>query len=373
MEKILGENWKEQAMRRCLKLAKKGKNFVKSNPMVGAVLLSKEGNILCEGYHKGFGLRHAEVEALEQIKQAPASSCLFINLEPCCHQGKNPPCAEMIVQKKITRVIIGTLDPNPKVSGGGVASLKKNKIEVEIGICQRECELLNQKYLTHVRSKRAFVALKIAASLDGKIALKNGDSQWITSEKARSKVHCLRSEFEAIGVGKNTFLHDNPKLNNRAGSNLPQPSPVVFWSEPVLREKNLFNYSFFKDTREKFFIMGKNVSEEKLQMIQKKNIGCFRSTNNQPQPLEALRFLYEKKIFSILIEGGGALHTSFLKAGLVDKIYLFLAPKIIGASGKNWCKDLEQLDILSKNYWEIGKTTKLGEDILLEIYPKKNK
>lgn len=358
-------NWKTKIMLHCLELAKKGKSSVGSNPMVGAVLVSKEKKILCEGYHKGFGQKHAEVDALEKIAMAPEGSCLFVNLEPCCHQGINPPCIKIIIEKKIKKVMIGTLDPNPKVNGGGILELQKNSIAVETGICQEECEELNQKYLAYRRQKKIFVALKIAASLDGKIALKNEISQWITGNQAREKSHQLRSEFAAIAVGKKTLINDNPQLNNRISKTMPQPSPVVFWGNEEL-PKNCF---FLQDTRKKFLIAGKNISPSYLKKIAQKNLFVFLSSMTRPSLQEALNFLHQQKIFSLLVEGGNSLLTSFLQTDLVNKIYLFLAPKILGEDAKNWCGALDLLQ-LPKNQWNIKKITPLEEDILLEINPQ---
>ena len=358
-------------MLRCLELAAKGKNFVLSNPMVGAILLSQEGHILAEGYHQKFGQKHAEFNVLKNIEQAPAGSCLFVNLEPCCHQGKNPPCTQIIIQKKVPRVIIGILDPNPKVAGKGILELEKHKIAVEVGVCQKECELLNKKYLTHTTQKRSFVALKIAASLDGKIALKNTKSQWITGKKAKVRTHQLRSEFEGIAVGKNTLWQDNPRLTNRNINHqlLPQPSPIIFISKGELLE----HCFFLQDSRKKFLIAGKNIKKSYLQKISSQNLIIFQSSQVLPQPREVLEFLYTQKILSLIVEGGGALFTSFLVAGLVDKIYLFLAPKIIGSDGKNWCEHLNTISLLNQNHWSIAKIEHLAEDILIELYPQKYK
>ena len=360
------QSWKEKIMLRCLALAKKGEGFVGSNPLVGAVLVSLQKEILSEGYHKGFGQKHAEVDALEKIDRAPDKSYLFVNLEPCCHQGINPPCTKIILAKKIKNIIIGCLDPNPKVAGKGILELKKNGVSVEIGVCQKKCEKLNEKYLIYRKEKRIFVALKIAASLDGKIALENGNSQWITGKKTRVKTHKMRSCFASIAVGQNTLLQDNPKLNNRLLKKMLQPSPIVFCGNNQLPE----HCFFLLDTRKKFLAVGKNIPQDYLTKIQQPNLTIFQSAHARPDPQEVLQFLYKKKIFSLLIEGGSALATCFLQAQLIDKIYLFLAPKILGSDAKNWSGVLQLLKI-PKNYWKIEQTISIGEDILLEIYPQK--
>lgn len=360
------QKWKEKIMLHCLALAKKGEGFVGNNPLVGAVLVSSQKKILSEGYHQGFGQKHAEVDALEKVSEAPEGSYLFINLEPCCHQGINPPCTKIILSKKIKKIIIGCLDPNPKVAGRGIQELEKNGVRVELGVCQKKCEELNEKYLTYRKEKRVFVALKIAASLDGKIALKNEKSQWITGEKARAQTHKIRSCFASIAVGKNTLLHDNPKLNNRVFKKMLQPSPVVFWGAGKLLEPCFF----LQDTRKKFLAVGKNMPQEHLAKIQQPNLTIFQSAKARPAPQEVLQFLYKQKIFSLLIEGGSTLATCFLQAQLIDKIYLFLAPKILGSDAKNWCGALQLLNI-PENCWEISQTINIGEDILLEIHPQK--
>ena len=207
MTKIAGLpfNLAEKIMHRCLDLAVKGKDSVASNPMVGAVLVSKKGEILAEGYHKGIGKEHAEALALKKWDSVPPDSILFVNLEPCCHQGKNPPCTQNIIKKNVKQVVIGMQDPHYKVLGKGIKILQENNIKVHLFL-EKECLWFNQKYIINTTKHRPLVIAKIASSLDGKIALANGQSQWITAEPAREKAHWLRNSVDALVIGKKYFI-----------------------------------------------------------------------------------------------------------------------------------------------------------------------
>ena len=349
-------------MQRCLLLAEKGRCFVQSNPMVGAVLVSQDENIICEGYHEAFGSKHAEANVLMKTK-TPPQSILFINLEPCCHQGKTPPCTDLIIKKKISKVIIGCLDPNLKVKGKGIKHLLEAGIKVEVGICKKECEILNQKYFIYHLQKRVFVALKIAASLDGKIALESKKSHWITGKDSRQKVHLLRSEFTSVAIGKNTLLEDNPQLTNRLKGDFLQPIPIIFWGKGEFPQ----NYFLAKTKRKRILILNNKAHIREITDIQKENLVIYNSKNSRPKIKEVLEFLYKQKIYSLLVEGGAEIFSLFLQDKLVDKIYLFQSAKIIGGKGKNWTSHLKEIATLKKNNWRIDKTTLLGEDILLEI------
>ncbi len=375
-------------MRLCLELAEKAKCFVKSNPMVGAILVSKEGDILSQGYHKAFGKEHAEVLALKKWDKVPSDAILFVNLEPCCHQGANPPCTQVLIQKGVKSVVIGMPDPHVKVSGKGIKELKNNGIQVEVDVLREECEWFNQKYLVNITQKRALVGLKVAMSLDGKLALANGLSQWITGIEARKKAQSLRSDFDAVAVGHSTLNKDNPKLTNRNSGTINfgttnfgttnsgstssgstssgviwQPHRVVFLAHGKLDESS----HFVSDTHSKRFLFaGKKVSAAYLKSLEQQGFFVCRSPKIYPSCKEALNFLYSHNVYSVMVEGGAELIASFLKEKLADRLYLFLAPSLIGAEGKSWCGVLQLDELKQQPKLKIQKIKTYKEDILLE-------
>lgn len=263
-----------------LKLAKKGMGWTNPNPMVGAIIV-KNGRIIGKGYHRKFGFPHAEIEALKNC-QDPHGATLYVNLEPCAHFGKTPPCVDEIIKAGIKKIILCTLDPNPKTHGQGVSKLKTAGVIVSVGLLEQEARKLNEAFFTFHEKKRPFIAIKFAASLDGKIATSTGDSKWITNEKAREYARSLRGMYQAVLVGKNTFLKDNPHLGTR--------------------------------------IKGK---KDPLKIV----LGLSINPKNIP---DLLSILYKKEIISVLVEGGGKTLGSFLDAKVVDKVYAFYAPILIG-------------------------------------------
>lgn len=285
-------------LQQTLKLAKKGLGWTNPNPMVGAVIV-KDGKIIGWGYHKKAGLPHAEIEALKNCWENPKGAVLYTNLEPCMHFGKTPPCVEAIIRTEIKQVVCCSLDPNPKVRGKGLAKLEKAGITTSSGLLENEARILNEAFFTFHEKKRPFIAIKFAASLDGKIATYTGDSKWITNEKARIYGRSLRGQYQAVLVGVNTLIKDNPHLGVRMKGK-KDPVRVIISSRlgiprasQVLRDQN--------------FIV---VNTKKVAGL--------------------LSFLRKKGIISILIEGGGKTLGLFFDAKVVDKVYAFHAPLIIG-------------------------------------------
>ncbi len=286
-------------MNRAISLAKKGLSWTNPNPLVGAIIV-KNGQVIGEGFHHKVGLAHAEIEALNSLKMSAVGATMYVNLEPCVHTDKRtPPCTESIIRSGIKKVICAVLDPNPKVNGLGVKRLKEAEIEVSVGVMEKEARLLNETYFTFHTKKRPFIAIKFASSLDGKIATKEGDSKWITNDSAREFARRLRLNYQAVLVGINTVLKDNPHLGvgSKGGKDplriiLGSNKKIPFTAQ-VLRDKNI--------------LVEKHMSIEKL-----------------------LEELYKKGIISVLVEGGSEVLGSFIDAKLVDKIYAFFAPKILG-------------------------------------------
>lgn len=312
-------------MKEALKLAKKGMSWTNPNPMVGAVI-ARDGKIISSGYHKRIGLPHAEIEAFNNAKINVKGSTLYVNLEPCRHFGRTPPCVDMIIKAGIKRVVCATLDPNPKVKGKGIVMLQRTGVEVLVGLLKEEAELLNETFFTFHKKKRPFVAIKFAASLDGKIATSTGDSKWITNEKARSYARKLRSTCQAILVGKNTILKDNPHLGCR-NKKYKDPIRIILDSQlsipldfQVFRDSNVIVVTTYK------------APQKKINQLQKKGIKVTIFKGQTIPVDELLHELAKIKIISVLIEGGSKVVGSFVDKKLINKVYIFHAPILIGGS-----------------------------------------
>ncbi len=310
-------------LKETLKLAKKGMGWTNPNPMVGAALV-KNGQVIGRGYHKRAGLPHGEIEALKASLVNPQGATLYINLEPCSYFGRTPPCVDAIIKAKIARVVCSSLDPNLKVSGKGIDKLRKQGINVSVGNMDNEARVLNEAFFTFHQKKRSFIALKFAASLDGKIATKTGDSKWITSEKARQFARNLRSQYQAVLVGINTIIKDNPHLGIRVkGKKDPlriilDPSLRIPLKSQVLRDENVL------------IVTTSETPDKKLRLLKQKNINIVKFQDKQIPLKKLLAYLKEKEVISILVEGGSKTSGSFVDEKLFDKVYAFYSPIIIG-------------------------------------------
>ncbi len=310
-------------LKETLTLAKKGMGWTNPNPMVGAVIV-KNGRIIGRGYHKRVGLAHAEIEAIKSCRESLEGSTLYINLEPCSHFGRTPPCVDEIIKAKISHVVCCTLDPNPKVSGKGVAKLKKAGIDVSIGILEGQARLLNEAFFTFHEKNRPFIALKFASSLDGKIATKTGDSKWITNEKARKFVRSLRGQYQAVLVGINTVLKDNPHLGMRI-TGKKDPLRIILDSSLKIPLESLV----FRDSNVLIVTTSKH-NKQTLTQLMEKGVQVLVLSRERVAIPELLLKLKEKEIISILVEGGGKTIGSFVDSGLFDKVYAFYSPILIG-------------------------------------------
>ena len=316
----------KEYMQEALRIAANAKGRTSPNPMVGAVIV-KDGRIIAEGWHRQAGTPHAEVHALNMAGELAKGSTLYVTLEPCSHFGRTPPCANAIINAGIKRVVCAMTDPNPKVSGNGMKILKDAGIEVAVGICEDEARRLNEVFLKWITTNKPFVSLKCAMSLDGKIATSTGQSQWITSEASRRRVHELRDIHDAIMVGIGTVLADNPSLTTRieGGKN---PIRVIVDSQA----RTPINSNVITDGQAKTIIaVSKNASNDKVNAFKKAGVEIIIAGNSERVDLNILmNELASREITSILVEGGGTLNFSLLEAGLVDKVYAFIASKIIG-------------------------------------------
>lgn len=310
-------------LKETLKLAKKGLGWTNPNPMVGTLIV-KDGKIIGKGYHKKAGLPHAEIEALNSCKRKAEGATLYVNLEPCVHFGKTPPCVDTIIKSKIKRVVCCSLDPNPKVAGLGIARLKQVQVEVSIGSLAKEARILNEAFFTFHEKKRPFIAIKFAASLDGKIATFKGDSKWITNEKARRFARSLRSQYQAVLVGINTVLKDNPNLTVRIKGK-KDPLRIILDSNLKIPLKS----NVLKDNNVLIATTAK-ANKKKGRKLQKKGVSILTFKQNYIPLLDLLKELKKREIISILIEGGSTVIGSFLDMRVVDKVYAFHSPILIG-------------------------------------------
>ncbi len=316
-------------MRRCLALAQKGWGLVNPNPMVGAVLV-KDGQIIGEGYHQQYGGLHAERNALKNCRVSPQGATLYVTLEPCCHHGKTPPCTEAILQNGISRVVVGTLDPNPQMSGKSVDLLKSHGITITVGVLEAECKNLIKIFHKYITTGRPFVLMKYAMTLDGKIATHTGASKWISGEVARQQVQDLRHGFAGIMVGVNTILADNPKLTCRL-ENGKNPTRIICDSR--LRTP-LDAYVVQTANQVPTVIATCSQDMERKELYQRE--GCqvldVIERDGRVDLLELMRQLGEMGIDSVLLEGGGALNWSALEQQIVDEMQIYLAPKVFGGA-----------------------------------------
>lgn len=353
-------------MNKCIELAKKGWGRTNPNPLVGCVIV-KNDTIISKGYHKGIGLAHAEVDAFSNAKEDVAGGTLYVNLEPCSHFGRTPPCTDKIIEKKITRVVIGMLDPNPKVSGRGVQKLIHSGIDVNVGVLEERSKLLNEIFIKYITQNKPFVILKTAMTIDGKIASATGSSKWITSEKSRTYVHKQRDRVSAIMVGVNTLIVDDPSLNVRLkkGNN---PYKIIVDTNGKIP----LNSKIFLDPKSKIIVATTNqMTCEKENQLKQKGATVLKTSiiNGRVMLEELLEKLHQMEIDSVFLEGGGTINASFLERKLVDKVMFFIAPKILG--GKNAITPVEGegiSDVSDALNIENIKYQKIGSDFLIEGY-----
>jgi diaminohydroxyphosphoribosylaminopyrimidine deaminase/5-amino-6-(5-phosphoribosylamino)uracil reductase len=377
-------------MELAIKIAEKGRGSTKPNPMVGTVI-TKNGRIISSGYHRQAGLPHAEIEAINNSRQSLENSTMYVTLEPCTFQGKTPPCVNEIVKHRFKEIIIGCIDPNPKVNGRGIIFLKKAGIKVRSGLLKDKIKLQNEAFFKQIKTGIPFVCCKIASSIDGKLAARTSDSRWITSEKSRMRVQGLRKEYGCTLTGINTVLADDPYLfprNNLKGRpislnknyNSQKFYRVVLDSS--LRIKPDSNIIKTSDMAKTIIFTGKKqlkISEDKIKEFRKNNIDVLQVDKETGETfgldiLKILKTLYKKyEITSLLLECGPTLVTSFLKRDLIDKFIFYFAPKIIGGdSSYSMFGSLgidSVTDCINLRFENIRRT---GSDLVITAYPLKD-
>lgn len=350
----------EKYMKKCIKLALRAEGKTSPNPLVGCVVLDKNGKEISTGYHKKYGAAHAEAEALHKLTNNEAEGgTLIVNLEPCSHFGKTPPCADLIIEKGIKKIVVAMNDPNPLVAGEGIRKCKNAGIEVIENVLMDEAIKLNKVFVKNMTKKTCFVAIKTATTLDGKIATKTGSSKWITSEKARNEVQKIRNRYDAILTTSSTVINDNPSMTCNI-KNAKNPVKIILDREL----KTDFNSKVYNSSGEKIYIIvDETISKAKIATIPTHVVVIKCPINNYRLDLSFLfKKLFKLGIRSILVEAGGKLNGELISLGLVDKIYQFVAPKVLG--DKNGINAFEGRDIK-----EISNTINVKFESIADFKP----
>ena len=327
----------EKYMQQCLELAMKGFGSVRPNPMVGCVVLDKEGNIVSTGYHKKYGDNHAERDALLKLQGNEAEGgTLYVNLEPCSHYGKTPPCVGLIIERKLAKVVIAMRDPNPKVDG--ISKLKSSGIEVIEGVLEEEAKFLNRVFIKNITQKLPYVVLKTATTMDGKIATKTGSSKWITSEVSRAEVYRMRQDFDCILTSSNTVIADNPTMEHKF--------------------KCVLDKDFRTNPESKIYQQGEIYIANSVNTPLKDGNLDLKSVLSE---------FYKKGVYTVFVECGGTLAGAFLKERLVDEVYQFIAPKITNDNSGLSCFNGDNIENINDSVnLKIYETKFLNPDILIK-------
>ena len=347
----------EKLMKKCINLAKKGRGKTAPNPLVGCVVLDKNNEIISTGYHHKYGENHAERDALLKLTDgSEKDGTLVVNLEPCSHYGKTTPWADLIIERGLKKVVIGCVDNNPKVAGNGIKKLKNAGIEVVLNVLEKECRELNEIFFTNIEEQRTFVALKTATTIDGKIATKTGDSKWITSDKSRNYARKLRTYYDAILTSSNTVIADNPTMKHKTKIILDR-NLRTDWNADIYKQGQIILV-----TSEDYCVDEYPLNFEVLLCPEK---------NEKLDLNYILKELYTSGIKSIFVEAGGKLCGEFVKENLVDKVYHFIAPKILNDNSGRSCFDGDNiLKINDSKNFKLIDTKKLDSDILLTYKTK---
>lgn len=355
----------ESYIKLTLEIAKKGIGYVSPNPLVGCVIV-KNNRIIGAGYHEKYGGNHAEINALKNCSENASGSTLYVNLEPCSHYGKTPPCADVIIEKKIKRVVVGTLDMNPLVSGKGIQKLLENGVEVKVGVLENECIDLNRVFFKFITKKIPYITLKTAQTLDGKIADVYYNSKWITSREARRYVHLLRSKYDAVLIGSGTVKKDNPSLTVRLteGRN---PKRIIIDSCLNLS----VNHKIFNSEKNVFVITSDKckTKKRKIKLLEKHGVQILFARTNGNKSIDlydAMKELGKNNFASILVEGGSKIFTSFVRENLFDEIRTFISPKLMG-DGLPVLGNIGFYDIRKALKLRINNFERIGDDVVLDL------
>jgi diaminohydroxyphosphoribosylaminopyrimidine deaminase/5-amino-6-(5-phosphoribosylamino)uracil reductase len=358
-------------MKMALDLAATAKGKTNPNPVVGAIIV-KDGVVAGTGIHRKAGEPHAEVHAFKMAGEYAKGATLYVTLEPCSHFGKTPPCANLVKYSGVSRVVVAVKDPNPEVAGRGIEILRNAGIEVEVGVLEQEALLLNERFIHNMRKNRPFVISKVAMTLDGKLAAHNGHSQWITGEEARHHVHMLRNEVDAILVGIGTVLADNPSLTTRLPETETGKHPIRIILDSELRtplEAKVTDCSEAKT----WIVTKQDADPAKIKALKGKEVEFISVPQTESGlDLQALmEQLYEKGVTDVLVEGGSEVNGSFLRAGLIDKFIVYLAPKVLGGRHSLTPFNGEDVDSMEQALdLSFHSIKQFGEDMCITAYPK---
>lgn len=378
----------ERYIKECLELAKLAEGRVSPNPMVGSIILDQYGEVVGRGHHIRCGEAHAEVCALKEAGDKAKNGTLYVNLEPCSHQGKTPPCIDKIIKSGIKRLVVGMEDPNPLVVGNGVKKAIEAGIQVKLGVAENECKKFNEVFIKHISLNQPFISVKTGITIDGKIATKSYNSKWITSEDSREEVQRLRNKYDAILTGSGTVVKDNPSLTCRLNELVQLPScynrdenevcsvtktgrnPVRIIVDSMLvtsPDSNVYK----EDGTRVIIAVGNNIEESKFKLYPN-YIEFIKCPLNEEKKVD-LNFLtsklYKAGIYSILVEAGGKLNGAFTKKELVDKFYFFIAPKILGDNQAfSFMEGFNIQNINEALQLRFGEIKHFPPDIMLEGY-----
>lgn len=353
----------ERFMRRALALARKGEGAVSPNPLVGAVIV-RDGRIIGEGFHRCCGENHAEINAIRDAAENVAGATFYITLEPCSHHGRTPPCVEALIAGCPGRVVIGAVDPNPLVSGRGIAALRRSGIETEVGVLDEACREINRVFFKFIRTGLPYVTLKFAQTLDGRIATETGDARWISSPPSLRFAHRLRAVHDAILVGSGTILADNPELTCRL---VRGRDPLRIVLDSGLRLSS--DVKVFSDGKRTIVASTGRAPADRRRDLEKKGIEVLEIGEDPEGRIDLGKLLFalgKRNITSLLVEGGAAVATTFLKENLVDRLLVILTPKIIG-NGINAIGDLGIRRMDDALGFSFQRITRLGDDLVLDV------
>jgi diaminohydroxyphosphoribosylaminopyrimidine deaminase/5-amino-6-(5-phosphoribosylamino)uracil reductase len=355
----------EKFMRRALALARKGEGNVSPNPLVGAVIV-RDGRIIGEGWHRRCGENHAEINAIRDTTESVAGATFYVTLEPCSHHGRTPPCTEALIACRPGRVVVGVVDPNPVVCGRGIEALRQSGIETEVGLLEEACRENNRVFFKFIRTGIPYVTLKFAQTIDGRIATASGDSRWISSPPSLRFAHRLRAVHDAILVGAGTVRFDNPELTCRL---VRGRNPLRIVVDSALRLPP--DAAVFSDGNPTLAVATHRAPSENRRLLEKKGVEVLVIEEDRVGRVDLHRLLTvlgKRKISSVLIEGGAAVATAFLKENLADRLLIVLAPKMVG-DGVNAVGDLGIRRMDDALDFSFRRITRCGADLILDVRP----
>ncbi len=358
----------EKYIKLCFELAEKGRGYTSPNPVVGCVIV-KNNKIIGKGYHTAYGKPHAEIEAIQDVLRKHKSlkgATLYVNMEPCVHWGKTPPCVDSIIKYGIKRVVCSMLDPNPLVNGKGIKKLISSGVKCDVGIFSEEAKELNKFYLKWIKTKLPYVTIKSAVTFDGKIATFTGDSKWISSENTRNLVYKLRSKYDAILVGINTVINDNPSLTSHGLGRDPIRIVIGDIKKLLISNKKPTFWKIISDGKETIFLTPRQDKNIKVLLENYKNVKIVEFSGKKFDFNKIKTIPEFSSITSILVEGGGETNWEIINSGIVDEFILFICPKIFGGSDAKTFVEGEGIkfvkDALSIKFVSVKL---IGQDIMI--------